>query len=117
MNNRQLGKEYEEKACTLLKSKGYLILQNNYVCRFGEIDIIAIKEKYICFIEVKYRKNDNCGYPEEAVNISKRKKICKTSQFYMFSHKQYMNYQMRFDVVSVMGDEVRIYENAFDFVL
>lgn len=116
MNNRQIGKEYESRVCEYLSEHGYLIIERNYSCRFGEIDIIAQSQKYICFVEVKYRKDSSCGYPEEAVTISKMKKICKTAQFYIFSHKKYIDYQMRFDVVSVLGNEIRLYENAFEYI-
>lgn len=116
MNKRKIGNVYEEKVCTFLKQRGYIILNQNYYCRFGEIDIIAQKDEYICFVEVKYRKNTLCGMPEDAVTISKMKKICKTAQFYIFSHKQYYDYQMRFDVVSVLDNGIKIYENAFDYI-
>ena len=55
MNTRQVGTKWEEKAVEYLKGKGYVILETNYRCRFGEIDIIAMYDKMVCFIEVKYR--------------------------------------------------------------
>ena len=80
------------------------------------MDIVALKDNYICFVEVKYRKNIKAGYPEEAVSYSKMKKICKASQFYLYCHKQYNRLQPRFDVMAIEGDVVRYYENAFPYV-
>ena len=57
MNQREVGAKKEEQAGEYLKSCGYELEAKNYRCRFGEIDIIAREGKYLCFVEVKYRKN------------------------------------------------------------
>lgn len=59
MNQREVGAKKEEQAGEYLKSCGYELEAKNYHCRFGEIDIIAREGKYLCFVEVKYRKNEN----------------------------------------------------------
>lgn len=115
-NLRNIGKKYEQQACAFLEDKGYRIVANNYSCKFGEIDIIAVKDRYICFVEVKYRSSNTHGNPEEAVTYHKMKKICKSAEFFLFSHKMYMDFQMRFDVISILGDKIQMYENAFDFL-
>lgn len=56
MNQREVGAKKEEQAGEYLKSCGYELEAKNYHCRFGEIDIIAREGKYLCFVEVKYRK-------------------------------------------------------------
>ena len=56
MNQREVGAKKEEQAGEYLKSCGYELEAKNYYCRFGEIDIIAREGKYLCFVEVKYRK-------------------------------------------------------------
>lgn len=61
MNKRKIGDEYEKIAAAYLENNGYIILEKNYRCRNAEIDIIAKNDSYICFVEVKYRKTDNCG--------------------------------------------------------
>lgn len=59
MNQREVGAKKEEQAGEYLKSCGYELEAKNYHCRFGEIDIIAREGKYLCFVEVKYRKMKN----------------------------------------------------------
>ena len=61
MNQREVGAKKEEQAGEYLKSCGYELEAKNYYCRFGEIDIIAREGKYLCFVEVKYRKNEKYG--------------------------------------------------------
>ena len=75
MNKRQIGSVYELKASDYLTKKGYQIIERNYRCRIGEIDIIAIERDCLCFIEVKYRKNEKTGDPLEAVDKRKQQKI------------------------------------------
>ena len=53
--------------------------------------------------------------PEEAVSPAKIKKICKTSAYYMYSHPQFSGLQVRFDVASVLGEDITFYENAFEY--
>ena len=67
MNTRQRGKEWEQKVCRYLKDKGYFIVDVNFTCACGEIDIIAAQRKTLVFIEVKYRRNTQYGYALEAV--------------------------------------------------
>lgn len=117
MNKREVGKEKEQIAAEFLKENGYIILEMNYNTKHGEIDIIAKDAKYICFVEVKYRKSLRSGLPEEAVNLRKMKKICKASQYYLYSHKEYMNHQIRYDVIAIENDEIRFYDNAFPYCL
>ena len=73
MNKRQIGSVYELKASDYLTKKGYQIIERNYRCRIGEIDIIAIERDCLCFIEVKYRKNEKTGDPLEAVETKAAK--------------------------------------------
>ena len=115
LNNRSIGSIYESKVCDLLADRGYRIIDRNFISRYGEIDIIAVKDIYICFIEVKYRKDTGSGMPEEAVSPAKIKKICKTSAYYMYSHPQFSGLQVRFDVASVLGEDITFYENAFEY--
>lgn len=113
MNRRVTGARYEEKAARALYARGYRILERNFRCRFGEIDIIARHKGVLVFIEVKYRRDSRSGFPEESVNRRKQAAIRKTAEVYM--HRRGYDWwgQCRFDVVCVMGEEVRIIEDAF----
>lgn len=116
MNTRNRGSVGEEKAFCYLLEKGYRIIDRNFNTRYGELDIVALKERIICFVEVKYRKNNSAGYAADAVTPSKMKKICKTAMYYILMHKQYEDFQMRFDVLAIDGEDISHFENAFDYI-
>ena len=112
-NKRKLGQEQEECASKALEKAGYTILCRNYRCRAGEIDLIAKHRKMLVFIEVKYRKTNKSGYPEEAVDSRKQKQIRKVAAWYMTEHHLPEDTLCRFDVVAVTPAEIRVYQNAF----
>ena len=89
----------EVLAARFLREKGYDIWTANYRCRFGEIDIIAAKEPYIAFVEVKTRDQNALYAPREAVTAEKRKRIIRTAMLYLQEHP--VAYQPRFDVVEI----------------
>lgn len=99
-NNIEKGRKGEALARDYLVSKGYRILTTNYRNKIGEIDIIALDNDVLVFIEVKTRSNTNFGYPYEAVNRKKQNKIINCSYQYAKYHN-YKNYQLRFDIIEV----------------
>ncbi len=101
MNKREVGNKYEDVSCEYLKEKGYKILKRNYQKRSGEIDIIAMKDDIISFVEVKYRKNSYLYTPAEAVTILKQNKIIQTAQSYIFDNNFGCNYNYRFDIIEI----------------
>ena len=105
LNTREIGNKYEDKSVETLMDEGYKILERNYQNRFGEIDIIAEKNKEVIFIEVKYRKTNKFGYGYEAVDRRKIMKILKLANYYMQS-KKHQDYKIRFDCMSYLGDEL-----------
>lgn len=113
-NQRQAGSAYESLAADYLKGKGYQILEKNYFCKIGEVDIIARLENTIVFVEVKYRKSRGHGNPLEAVNQAKMRKICRVADFYIMSHKL-SEVSARFDVIGILGEEISHIENAFEY--
>lgn len=115
MNKREIGTEYEEKAVAFLENRGYFILERNFRNRIGEIDIIARHHEYLVFIEVKYRKNIRSGRPEEAVTSAKMRTICKVADYYRMRYGFGDDTPCRFDVVAIVGEEIRIFENAFAY--
>lgn len=112
-NKRKIGAEQEALAEQYLIKQGYHILQKNFYSRFGEIDMIATKDKYLIFIEVKYRKDERMGFPEEAIDIRKQNVIIQTARYFMLRKKISENTPCRFDVVCILGEEIRLLENAF----
>lgn len=112
-NRRQTGSEKEMRVQEYLQRQGYEILARNFYTRQGEIDIIATKDGYLVFIEVKYRAGERFGAPEEAVDCRKQKKIIRVARYYMYVNRLPSDTPCRFDVAGVLGDEIRITENAF----
>ena len=77
--SRELGAWGEEQAARWLRRKGYTILERNYACRFGEIDLIARKREVIAFVEVKLRKNADFAEAREFVTYGKQRRILKSA--------------------------------------
>lgn len=117
MDKRKVGAAFEQKAVAYLEENGFQILELNFYCRQGEIDIVGIHQDCLVFVEVKYRKNPQTGYPEEAVDIKKQMKICRTSDYYRLKHPEQENRQVRYDVVAICGEQVKWYRNAFSYIL
>lgn len=114
MNKRAIGASYEEKAALYLKEIGYHILERNFRCKIGELDLIGKNEDYLCFIEVKFRSDSSKGYPSEAINHNKIRKITRTAQYYMMVNNIPQDTPCRFDTVFILDDEITVIKNAFD---
>ncbi len=95
-----LGPVAENFAVNLLLQKGYKIQTRNFHSRFGEIDIICVKDNTLVFVEVKARRSLKFGSPEEAVTLSKLFKIKKTGEFYSLTHPE-LPKKLRIDVVAL----------------
>ena len=113
VNKRALGGEKELFAAEFLKKQGLDIIQMNFRCKIGEIDIIAKDKDCLVFCEVKYRKNENFGDPLSAVDLKKQRKITQTARYYMLSNNISDNSNVRFDVVGILGDKITYVRNAF----
>ena len=113
----RLGERGEALAWNFLKKQGYSLLEKNYRTRFGEIDVIASLHGAIVFLEVKTRRNDRFGLPEEAVDWRKRQKMIRVAEAYLQT-KRIENREARFDILSVIWDgtsepHFQLLENAF----
>jgi len=113
-NYRQIGAVYEKKAAEYLETQGYQILEMNFRCHQGEVDIIAMDGEYLVFCEVKYRTTNTYGTPSEAISVRKKKHISKVAQYYLYQHGL-QNVPIRFDVVGIQGTEMVLYKNAFNY--
>ena len=96
-----LGRSGEKIAARFLKRNGYVILERNFSCLFGEIDIIARDGESIVFVEVRTKGSDEFGLPMESVQESKQRRLIKVAWSYIKSHKLYNAY-FRFDLVSIL---------------
>ena len=116
MNTRKIGTQKEELAVKLLEFHGYRIIMRNFRSKKGEIDIVAAKDDYLVFVEVKYRKSIKNGFPMEAVNYKKQEIISSVSDYYRIRYKIPDNVKIRYDVVAILGRTYKIIENAFEHV-
>jgi len=100
MGNINIGKYGEDLASKYLEAKGYKIKERNYRTFLGEIDIITEYKGSIIFVEVKTRRSDKFGYPEETINFNKQQKIIKNALCYLAKYNLWKtNYC--FDVILV----------------
>lgn len=113
-NKRSVGSQFELMAVEYLAKKGYEILERNFNCRTGEIDIIARDQEYLVFIEVKYRTNTSKGLPQEAIDLRKMKKITHTAEYYMLKEHIPLDTPCRFDAVIILNQQISLIQNAFD---
>lgn len=112
-NRRRIGTEQETRVLEYLQKQGYEILVRNFYTKYGEIDLIAKKDVYLVFVEVKYRSDERFGAPEEAVGFRKQRNIIAAARYYLYKNGISFDTPCRFDVAGIIGNEIRITENAF----
>lgn len=100
MYTQKIGKYGEDEAEKYLRQKGYKILERNFNCKRGEIDIIALDKGEIVFIEIKARASLKYGLPSESVTKYKLKHIYKTAEYYLYTRKL-QHQSARIDVIEV----------------
>ena len=118
-NNKVLGAFGENRACEYLEESGYRVLERNFACRTGEIDIIALEGETIAFIEVKTRSSERYGLPAEAINRNKQNKLVTVALYYM-QRNGYKNRMCRFDVMEIIIDgednyRINLIKDAFQY--
>ena len=115
--SREIGRAWERIVGDYLEEKGYRILEYNYLCKFGELDIVALDEekKELLFVEVKFRKNDDYGNPYEFVDDMKIHKLEKSIHCYLmecerknrsFGGRRFVDMDYRLDVISVISNAI-----------
>lgn len=117
MDKKEIGNKGENFTAEYYRKLGFEIKARNYLCRGGEIDIIAENEEYIIFVEVKTRSENSLYSPSEAVDLKKQKKLCLAAEKYLCENES--EKQPQFDVFEVYLSGNRIYkfrriENAFE---
>jgi putative endonuclease len=117
--NKVFGAFGESLATKYLSECGYKVLERNFSCRTGEIDIIAIEGDSVVFIEVKTRSSERFGLPSEAVSFTKQGRMVKTALYYMQKNKL-LDHMCRFDVIEIIVDEeknnrINLIKDAFQY--
>jgi len=110
-SRQELGQRGEDIACRYLEKNGYKIIARRFRYRRAEIDIIARKGSILVFIEVKTRRHDEFGYPEESVRKAKKEKLREAALGFL-SEKRERSSDYRFDILSILLKSEREYEIA-----
>jgi putative endonuclease len=110
--SRQLGDAAESRAVAYLTGLGYEILDRNFTCKMGELDIVAKQGDTVVFVEVKSRAGSKFGLAQETVVASKRRKLLRAAQLYV--QLRNLDCPLRFDVIADGPDGLEHFENAFD---
>ena len=103
VTTREQGEYTESLACQYLENKGFKLIEKNFNCRVGEIDLIMKDNDSLVFVEVRYRRSNNFGSGAESITTSKQSKLIKTASLYLQQHAKLNKYPARFDVVSITG--------------
>ena len=119
-NKRNFGEQIEQEVQCYLEQKGLKLVQRNFFCKTGEIDLIMWERNCLVFVEVRYRKNDTFGSGAETITRRKQQRLIRTAQFFLLKKPKFANFACRFDVVSVQPDQNNQYNrvqwipNAFE---
>lgn len=105
-DKKNIGNAGEELAAEVLKAKGYYIIRKNFSCPYGEIDIVAIKDKIISFVEVKTRTSYQYGSPSEAVNFKKQRHIRNAARYFLSYYKREYE-KVDFQVIEVTVNHIK----------
>ncbi len=118
---KTLGQRGEAAAARFLKKKGYIIVARSDRMRLGEIDLVAVDNRTVVFVEVKTRRSHEAGHPADAVDEDKQRRLTRLALTYLKRHNL-LEYPARFDVVAVTwADDLREptiehFEHAFEAV-
>jgi putative endonuclease len=115
--NKTLGARGEKLAVQYLQKKGYKVIERNYRCQWGEIDLVARDKGSLIFVEIKSRSSSGFGLPQDAVDQFKQAKLIQVAKAYMAEHHLQETIPTRFDVVAVKltpaGPEIELIKDAF----
>lgn len=113
-NLRQIGSQKEDLAARYLIEHGYNILERNLYIRDAEADIVAMDGDVLCFVEVKYRADNSHGLAEEAITPNKMRRMIKLARVYLMKNPKYNDFEIRFDVVAINGNDINLIKAAFE---
>ena len=114
MLKTKIGANAEEQAAKFLISNNLKIIQSNYkALPYGEIDIIALQNNTLVFIEVKYRSTTTFAKAEEMITYSKQNKLINAANIFLQRYPRYENYECRFDVIAINNNDINWIKDAF----
>lgn len=109
---QRLGRAGEERAAAWYVDRGFEVVDRNWRCRHGEIDLVVRRGRLVVFVEVKTRRTSSFGNPFEAVTAAKRQRIRRLAAAWIAGAAERPG-DVRFDVVGVLGDELSVIAGAF----
>ena len=113
MSTRSDGNAAERQVADFLADRGYTILERNYTCRLGEVDLIAEDRGVLCFVEVRSRTSSRYGEALETITATKRRRISLTAHHYLVT-RRIEGRACRFDVVTLQsGGPPELLQDAF----
>jgi putative endonuclease len=112
VDTSSLGRAAEERACRLLTAEGYDIVERNYRCAVGEIDLVARQGGDLVFVEVRSRADGDHGSAAATVGAVKQRRVARAAEFYLSERAPRFD-TCRFDVVAITGDDIEILRDAF----
>jgi uncharacterized protein (TIGR00252 family) len=108
-----LGTDGEDLAADWYRQHGFTIVDRNWRATFGEIDLVAASGSLLVIAEVKTRRTDAFGSPALAVGPAKQRRLRRLAAAWLAEQGAHRRYDVRFDVVAVVGDTIDVYANAF----
>ncbi len=116
-DTQRVGHAAETFACDYLETRGLTLLERNYRCPFGEIDLVMRDRTTLVFVEVRQRRRADFGTPAETVDARKQTRLRATAEHYLQRHPRESQKPCRFDIVAVLdnehGQHVDWLQNAF----
>ena len=108
-----LGADGEDLAARWYRDHGYVVVDRNWRTTFGEIDLVAVRGRTLVVCEVKTRRSSAFGSPAHAVGWTKQRRLRRLAAAWLAAQQRHPRYDVRFDVVAVVGSDVEVYEDAF----
>ncbi len=114
---KALGSRGEDLAVQYLKKKGFKVIERNYHCSEGEIDLVAREKNTLVFVEIKTRSSSEYGLPQDAVDRFKQHKMIEVARSYLAERHLTEDIPARFDVVAIhfmpAGPQIELIKDAF----
>jgi len=110
--SRTVGAAMEARAADYLRARGLMILEQNFTCKGGELDLVCQDGDTLVFVEVRGRAHDELGDPLETIGPEKRRRVIHAARVYLVN-RHIDEVPCRFDIVTLVGDAVTHYEDAF----
>ncbi len=111
--SRALGALAEQRAAEFLRRRGFKVLDQNFTCKGGELDLVCDDAGTVVFVEVRARKDARFGTPEETITPLKQRRVVLAARHWLARHGG-EDRLCRFDVIAIEGDAIRHLPNAFD---